>query len=60
MTRMRNAPGHKAEGVVCKLGGYIDAYNTPNVQVQHLIKLGVPFTRAATIASLCFGEVAHG
>lgn len=56
MSRKRNAPGHKAEGVVCKLGGYIDAYNTTDVRVQYLTRFGIPLTCVSTVAALCFGE----
>ena len=52
----QNAPGHKAEGVVCQLGGYTDAHSTTRFQLQHLAALGIPFHRAALIAPLAFGE----
>jgi hypothetical protein len=59
MPKKRNAPGFKAEGVVCLLGGDTDAYSTTEVRVQYLTRCGLPPHRATAIASLCFGEVAN-
>lgn len=55
---MQNTPGHKAEGVVCKLGGYSEPYTTTSARVQYLAQRGIPQTRAALLAPFAFGEAA--
>lgn len=41
MSRKQNAPGRKAEGVVCLLAGDTDVYATSEARFQHLGRLGI-------------------
>lgn len=59
MTRKRNAPGPKAEGVVCQLAGDTDVYATEVVRLQRLLKAGISANLAQIISPLAFGEVGH-
>ena len=54
----QNAPGPRAEGVVCKLAGYTDVYSTDRARVQYLSRRGLSFIQAGVIATLAFGEAA--
>lgn len=54
----QNAPGPRAEGVVCLLPCDIDAYSTNRARVQFLSRRGFPPIRAALLAPLLFGELA--
>jgi hypothetical protein len=54
----QNAPGPRAEGVVCLLAGNTDAHSTDRVRVQYLAQPGIPHIRAGLLAPLAFGEAA--
>lgn len=55
----KNAPGPKAEGVVCLHSpADTDAYSTAAARCQYFQRLGIPFHRVDLIAGLCFGEAA--
>lgn len=60
MLRKENAPGHKAEGVVCLHSrADDDVYNITALRCQHLRRLGVHPNRSPLIAGLAFGEARH-
>lgn len=52
--RNENAPGRRAEGVVCLLAGDTDASTTTPLRHQLLSRLGVPFSRRDLIAGLAW------
>jgi hypothetical protein len=61
MPRNGSAPalGKEREGVNVVFAGDIGDPITTTVRVQHLSRFGIPSTRAAIIAPLCFGEARH-
>ena len=60
MPTKRNAPGRKAEGVVCLLGGDTQTHSMIEAaRHQYLARFGLSFNRAAVIAPHAFGESAH-
>jgi hypothetical protein len=53
-------PGREAEGIVClHARADTDALITVALRHQHLSRFGISSNRAAIIAPLCFGEIAH-
>jgi len=55
-----NATAREGDGAACLLPGDTSAYSTATARRKYLCaSTGISFTRAALIAPLIFGEVAH-